>query len=660
MSENSEENKAMPVRVLLVEDDQSTRGLYKTTLEKAGFQVVEAENYDQAIALTDDSIRVALLDVVLAEDSGLDVLIYIQKYFPFCSNIMISAHADKNNAIAALQQGAVDFLEKPVDRQKLVKVVSNWSEVSSLKQENVRLQDYQAMYQAVQEREDTLSKYKLLFDNISDLAYICDDKGKILFANNMLETIAGHKPEEMIGKPFAPLFDEQNLAKAMDVYQRTLQGESLGFELVFKDTGILCEYNNIPFRDDAGNIIGVMGVARDISERKRAEEALLESEKRYRSFIENFHGIAFRGALNFTPIFFHGAVEEITGYTEKDFIDGNPTWDQVIHADDLPHILKIGEKICSVPDFSDERQYRIVRKDGEVRWIEEYIQNTCDETGHPAYCQGVIHDITERKQADEQIRKLSSAVEQSPASIIITDVKGTIEYVNQSFSRISGYSREEAIGNNPNMLQSGNTPAAVYADMWPTILAGRIWQGEVCNKRKDGSLYWDAVSISSLKNAGGENTHFVAVQTASEMYAAVTKNCKKYSAIIKSAAVSDYRPAKLHPDKIKKGAKKLELELVANKDILKELGRRKKKSKQFPTLVGFAAESQAHLQEGQKKLKSKNLDFIVINDILGANTGFASDTNQVTILDRNGSREELPLLSKNDTAHRILDRIAKF
>ncbi|PKN44540.1 MAG: bifunctional 4'-phosphopantothenoylcysteine decarboxylase/phosphopantothenoylcysteine synthetase, partial [Deltaproteobacteria bacterium HGW-Deltaproteobacteria-16] len=111
--------------------------------------------------------------------------------------------------------------------------------------------------------------------------------------------------------------------------------------------------------------------------------------------------------------------------------------------------------------------------------------------------------------------------------------------------------------------------------------------------------------------------------------------------------------------KIKKGQSALSLQLVANPDILKELGERKESSTKFPLLVGFAAESRDHLKEGARKLKEKNLDLIVINDIGGTETGFGVGTNRVTLLDRNGAQEEVPLLSKEEVAHRIWDAVAR-
>ena len=151
----------------------------------------------------------------------------------------------------------------------------------------------------------------------------------------------------------------------------------------------------------------------------------------------------------------------------------------------------------------------------------------------------------------------------------------------------------------------------------------------------------------------------IQVTSAAEMQTKVMSCLDAATIVVKAAAVSDYRPTEKKPHKVKKGQAALSLELVANPDILKELGERRKKSPKSPLLIGFAAESRDHLQEGARKLKEKNLDLIVVNDIGGAETGFGADTNRVTILDRNGAQENLPLLSKEETAHRIWDAVGR-
>lgn len=148
----------------------------------------------------------------------------------------------------------------------------------------------------------------------------------------------------------------------------------------------------------------------------------------------------------------------------------------------------------------------------------------------------------------------------------------------------------------------------------------------------------------------------IRVTTATEMRDAVMDHCRQATVIVKAAAVADFRPARSAEHKMKKNAAVLSLDLTANVDILSQLGDRKKQAG-GPLLVGFAAESCDHLAEGRRKLREKNLDLMVVNDILGSDTGFESSTNRVVLLDRNGGEEELPLLAKEEVADRIWGRV---
>ncbi|MFY9151474.1 MAG: PAS domain S-box protein [Prolixibacteraceae bacterium] len=122
-------------------------------------------------------------------------------------------------------------------------------------------------------------------------------------------------------------------------------------------------------------------------------------------------------------------------------------------------------------------------------------------------------EITEREQAEKEIQKLSQAVEQAPAVVIITDKNGNIEYTNPVFSKVTGYLFEEVKGENPRILKSGNHPKSFYDEIWATINSGKVWKGDILNKKKNGELYWESSSISPIHSQNGEITHYVAVKT---------------------------------------------------------------------------------------------------------------------------------------------------
>ena len=123
-----------------------------------------------------------------------------------------------------------------------------------------------------------------------------------------------------------------------------------------------------------------------------------------------------------------------------------------------------------------------------------------------------VENAIRRHQAEAQVRKLTRAVEQSPASVVITDPQGRIEYVNPKFTSLTGYAADEVLGRNPRILKSGEHAREFYQQLWSTILAGREWRGEVHNKKKNGELFWELSSVSPVRDRDGKITHFVAVK----------------------------------------------------------------------------------------------------------------------------------------------------
>ena len=150
------------------------------------------------------------------------------------------------------------------------------------------------------------------------------------------------------------------------------------------------------------------------------------------------------------------------------------------------------------------------------------LTTRCEEVGPNArlmqavpmlevFC-GQVGHVWQRCLGEEERRKLWRAIEYSPASVVVTDINGTIEYVNPKFSEVTGYTAEEAIGQNPRVLKTGKQPREFYDELWRTILAGETWKGEFCNRKRSGELYWEQASISPIRGPDGQVTHFVAVK----------------------------------------------------------------------------------------------------------------------------------------------------
>jgi PAS domain S-box-containing protein len=141
----------------------------------------------------------------------------------------------------------------------------------------------------------------------------------------------------------------------------------------------------------------------------------------------------------------------------------------------------------------------------------EFVSNVY-LVNHQKVIQCNIRDITGRKRMDEKLRQLSRAVEQSPASIVITNPAGDIEYANPKFINVTGYTLAEILGKNPRILKSGEISPETYRELWQTITAGKEWRGEFHNKKKNGELYWESASISPIRDRAGRVTHYVAVK----------------------------------------------------------------------------------------------------------------------------------------------------
>ena len=179
---------------------------------------------------------------------------------------------------------------------------------------------------------------------------------------------------------------------------------------------------------------------------KNTEKALRDSEEQYRSFLKKFRGIAYQSDMDFSPFFFHGAVEEITGYTEEEFISGEVKWDEVIHPMDLSRLEGTHDVKCE-SNYSVLREYRIIRQDGQIRWIQEFIQNVCDSNGKPLYIQGILYDITERMLAEDALKKSEAnyrgLFENILDGVYQTKPDGTILSVNPALVKMLKYDSEE-------------------------------------------------------------------------------------------------------------------------------------------------------------------------------------------------------------------------
>ena len=243
--------------------------------------------------------------------------------------------------------------------------------------------------------------------------------------------------------------------------------------------------------------------------RKRAEVELSRREGYYRALMENsLDGFAILnrdGVIQYnTP-----SLKPILGYEPDELAVQNAF--SFVHPEDLANARRSFERALQDPKLRITQELRFRRRDGSWCDVEVVGQSHLDD---PQIAGVVLNtrDITERKALEKAQRLLAAAVEQAAEAIVITDVKGTILYVNPAFEKITGYSPQEALGQNPRFLKSGKHDLRFYTEMWNTLVKGEVWRGHFINKRKDGKLYEEDASITPIRDAAGQIVNYVTVK----------------------------------------------------------------------------------------------------------------------------------------------------
>ncbi|HJV51285.1 MAG TPA: PAS domain S-box protein [Noviherbaspirillum sp.] len=197
---------------------------------------------------------------------------------------------------------------------------------------------------------------------------------------------------------------------------------------------------------------------------------------------------------------------------QADDVLGLPFWDGPWWSHDAALQGRLRQAFAQLESGGARFEATHPADDGSLRHVDFRLKPVQDEAGRLVLALAEGNDITDLKRAETELRQFQRAVEQCPVSIIITDTQPRIQYVNPKFSDITGYAREEVVGRNPRLLQSGLTPAATYAELWQTLGGGGMWTGELCNRRKNGEIFWELARILPITDPAGTVTHFLAVK----------------------------------------------------------------------------------------------------------------------------------------------------
>ncbi len=391
---------------------------------------------------------------------------------------------------------------------------------------NVLMSEIQGTKQLLKQEKEFLSG---IIQNAAAPMFVIDQHHKIIFWNNALAKMTGKSSFQMTGtkQQWSAFYSKKRPVLADLVLDHKLQSIDMLYSGITSspliDGALRAEgwFDNIggarryiffetaPVKNANNEIIAVIETLEDISERKLAQEAIANHNLFLQEildaipnpvFYKDTHG-AYIGCNKAFQSFVGLSFDEITGKTIADVMPLRYAEEAKLHD-----TVAIREKA----GYNYETE--LLRFDGLDRSVLITKAPFFKGNGEIGGIVGAFVDITEQHRLDDQIRKMSQAIEQSPTTILITNIDGDIEYVNPKFCQTTGYTAQEAIGKNPRVLKSGEMSDDEYVKLWKTISSGNEWRGELHNRRKNGTLFWEFASISPLFDKNGVISGYLAVK----------------------------------------------------------------------------------------------------------------------------------------------------
>ncbi|OPX54224.1 PAS domain S-box-containing protein/diguanylate cyclase (GGDEF) domain-containing protein [Oceanospirillum multiglobuliferum] len=334
--------------------------------------------------------------------------------------------------------------------------------------------------------------------------------GLVRFCNPSCQRLLGISPDALVGRSIRDFYpdphDRELLLKQVEIDQ-TLNNYKLMLRRADnqKVVTFLAGLQKIHYDGEACFVVDLV----DISAMLDAQAALTDSEERFRLFAEHAPGVFWLAKPDWSGVdFLSRGFDQITHMSSRDVLEGRLSFFQMIHPEDRQFV---GDQLSNQGESLKQIEFRVLRPDGSIRWIRNMSFATFDAAGHVKNIAGIGEDITESNLSTQRLKLAASVFENTAEAIVVSDANNQIVSVNEAFTRITGYRQTEVKGLNPKMLSSGKQDPEFYQDMWESLRDKGRWQGEVWNKRKNGELYAEWLSITVLKNARGDVENYVAV-----------------------------------------------------------------------------------------------------------------------------------------------------
>jgi len=429
-----------------------------------------------------------------------------------------SPDAGEHHSNVSLRQKAeAQFREREEMSQEKIAALSHEERGTILHELRVHQIELEMQNEELRAAQAELDASRARYFDLYDLApvgyFTVSEAGLILEANLTAATLFGVERRALVKLPISRLIlkEDQNIYyKHRQQLLETGEAQHCELRMVKSDgTTAWTHMQSTTAQDEAGSPTCRV-VTSDISGRKQAEDALRETNE-YLGNLFNYANVpivVWDAQSRIKNV--NRAFESLVGKKAAEIRGGPlealfPTASVAGSMESIRRTLK-GERWEAI-------EIDILHLDGSVRtvlWNSATVYAADGKTPVAAIAQG--QDITGRKQAEEKLQNLQTAVEQSANTIIITDPLGNIEYVNPAFEKTTGYLAAEAIGQNPRILKSGAQDEGFYRDLWATITSGKIWRGQFLNRHRDGSFYWEEATISPVNNRSGETVNFIAIK----------------------------------------------------------------------------------------------------------------------------------------------------
>jgi PAS domain S-box-containing protein len=489
------------LRVLLVDDDEEdyllTADLVSQIRRPGRADLRWASSYEAGLrALMEPESDVCLLDYRLGARDGIELLAEVRSRGCVSPIIILTGQGTFDTDALAMEHGADDYLVKGELTVALLERTLRYTLERSHQVEALRASE---------------QRYKSIFEKSSESILIVDmETQAIRYSNPAASRMFGYADAEFCTMSVADCCPRDSVSSNLAEFDAVARGmKTLAIDLpcLKKDgTTILADASATAIT--VGGRAMLAGFFRDVTERTVRVHALKASEERYRRLFEAAKdGILILDAATGRIVDVNPFMTELTGYGRDDFL-AKSLWEIGPLKDTLASKISFAE--LQAKDYVRYEDLPLATRSGGIVDV-EFVSNVY-AVGDQKVIQCNIRDITARKRAEAERRRLATVIEQADEAVVITDALGDIEYVNPAFETGSGYGRAEVLGRNPRLLKSDVQDAAFYSQMWATIRGGQTWRGRMVNRRKDGTLFSEDATISPVKNAAGAITSYVAVK----------------------------------------------------------------------------------------------------------------------------------------------------